>query len=115
MTAPGRKLDPSPARRYPRFAVDLRIKVRAYRNGQFSTCWGRSIELGCDGMGATLTGNLEVGEIVSLEIPLPLSPQPVKIRAAIRFRQGQRYGLEFLLINDAQRQAVDRACEMLAK
>jgi hypothetical protein len=115
MTAPGRKLDPSPTRRYPRFAADLRIKVRAYRDGQFSTCWGRSTELGCDGMGATLTGDLEAGEIVSLEIPLPLSPQPIKIRAAIRYRQGQHYGFEFLLINQAQSEAVNRACELLAK
>ena len=47
-----------------------------FQNGEFRSCWGRSTELGQDGIGATLTGELETGEIVSLEIPLPLSPYP---------------------------------------
>jgi c-di-GMP-binding flagellar brake protein YcgR len=114
MTAPGTKLASKSSRKYPRFAIDLRMKVRVFRNGEFSTCWGRSTELGRDGIGATLTGDLEVGEIVSLELPLPLTAHSVKIRAVIRYRQGQRYGFEFLLISEAQRQAVHRACEMLS-
>ncbi|MGA6984160.1 MAG: PilZ domain-containing protein [Candidatus Sulfotelmatobacter sp.] len=119
MPAPAKKLAPaSPTkkqlRRYPRFSIDLRIKVRAFRNAEFITCWGRSTELGEDGIGATLTGDLEAGEIVSLEIPLPLSTYPLKIRAVIRYRHGQRYGFEFLIINDPQRQALKRVCEMLS-
>jgi hypothetical protein len=51
---------------------------------------------------------------VSLEIPLPLSTYPLKIRAVIRYRHGQRYGFEFLIINDPQRQALKRVCEMLS-
>ena len=57
---------------------------------------------------------LQKGEIVSLEIPLPLSPYPLKVRAIVRYRDGLRYGFEFLTLTDAQREAIRRVCEMLA-
>jgi PilZ domain len=122
MASPGRKLEskktPAPTgarqRRYPRFAIDARIKVRMFQAGEFRSCWGRSTELGKDGIGATLTGELETGEIVSLEIPLPLSPYPLKIRAIVRYRQGLRYGFEFLTLSEAQRDMLCRVCDMLA-
>jgi hypothetical protein len=122
MPAPGKKLDSNKpaaptgahARRFPRFTVDVRMQVRMFQDGEFRSCWGRSIELGQDGIGATLTGELETGEIVSLEIPLPLSPYPLKVRAIVRYRQGLRYGFEFLTLNDNQRQIIRRVCEMLA-
>jgi hypothetical protein len=119
MSAPGKKLVPSKPtgphqRRYPRFAIDARLQVRMFQAGEFRTCWGRSTELGQDGIGATLTGELEQGEIVSLEIPLPLSPYPLKVRAIVRYRQGLRYGFEFLTLGDSQRDTIRRVCEMLA-
>lgn len=119
MAAPGKKLaskPPAPAhlRRYPRFAIDARLQVRMFQDGEFRSCWGRSTELGQDGIGATLTGDLETGEIVSLDIPLPLSPYPLKVRAIVRYRQGLRYGFEFLTLSDVQRDTIRRVCEMLA-
>jgi PilZ domain len=121
MTAPGKKRSPDVTRptsahmrRYPRFAIDVRLQVRMFQNGEFQSCWGRSTELGQDGIGATLTGELESGEIVSLEIPLPLSPYPVKVRAIVRYRQGLRYGFEFLTLSESQRDTIRRVCEMLA-
>ena len=101
-------------RRYPRFAVDARMQVRMFKDGEFRSCWGRSTELGQDGIGATLTGDLEPGEIVSLQIPLPLNGFILKVRAIVRYRQGLRYGFEFLTLNDMQRQIIRRVCEMLA-
>jgi hypothetical protein len=120
MASPGRKLartappNPTRLRRFPRFAIDVRIQVRMFQAGEFRSCWGRSTELGQDGIGATLTGELESGEIVSLEIPLPLSPYPLKVRAIVRYRQGLRYGLEFLTLEETQRTMLHRVCEMLA-
>jgi hypothetical protein len=101
-------------RRYPRYALDVRLQVRMFQDGDFQSCWGRSTEMGQDGIGATLTGNLETGEIVTLEIPLPLTPYPIKVRAIVRYRQGLRYGFEFLTLNEAQRGTVRRVCEYLA-
>jgi PilZ domain len=119
MAAPGKKLASNKlastyARRFPRFAIDARMQVRMFQAGEFRGCWGRSTELGQDGIGATLTGDLETGEIVSLEIPLPLSPYPLKVRAIVRYRQGLRYGFEFLTLNATQREMIRRVCEVLA-
>ena len=101
-------------RRSPRFAIDVRLQVKMFQAGEFRSCWGRSTELGQDGIGATLTGSLEPGEIVTLEIPLPLTPYPIKVRAIVRYRQGLRYGFEFLTLNDGQRDTVQRVCQYLA-
>jgi hypothetical protein len=101
-------------RRFPRFAIDLRLQVRMFQDGEFHTCWGRSTELGQDGIGATLTGSLEKGEIVTLDIPLPLAPYPIKVRAIVRYCQGLRYGFEFLTLNESQRDTLRRVCEYLA-
>jgi hypothetical protein len=111
-TAPAGK--PVYTRRFPRFTIDVRLQVKMFQSGEFRTCWGRSTEMGQDGIGATLTGSLEQGEIVTLEIPLPLSPYPIKVRAIVRYRQGLRYGFEFLTLNDHQRDTILRVCEYLA-
>lgn len=102
------------ARRFPRFVLDVRLQVRMFQNGEFQSCWGRSTEIGQDGIGATLTGSLSTGEIVTLEIPLPLTPYPIKVRAIVRFCQGLRYGFEFLTMNESQRDTVRRVCDYLA-
>ena len=101
-------------RRFPRFSIDVRLQVKMFQAGEFRTCWGRSTEMGQDGIGATLTGSLEPGEIVTLDIPLPLTPYPIKVRAIVRYRQGLRYGFEFLTLNDSQRETIRRVCEYLA-
>jgi hypothetical protein len=101
-------------RRYPRYAIDVRLQVKMFQDGEFRSCWGRSTELGQDGIGATLTGTLETGEIVTLEFPLPLTPYPIKVRAIVRYCQGLRYGFEFLTLNESQRDTVHRVCEYLA-
>jgi hypothetical protein len=101
-------------RRFPRFTIDVRLQVKMFQAGEFRTCWGRSTEMGQDGIGATLTGSLEPGEIVTLDIPLPLTPYPIKVRAIVRYRQGLRYGFEFLTLNDGQRDTILRVCEYLA-
>src|SRR5256885_7610415 len=110
--APGGKF--TFTRRFPRFPIDVRLQVKMFQDGEFRTCWGRSTEMGQDGIGATLTGSLENGEIVTLEVPLPLTPYPIRVRAIVRYRQGLRYGFEFLTLNDNQRDTIRRVCEYLA-
>jgi PilZ domain len=101
------------SRRYPRLAIDVRIKVKMFQSGEFRSCWGRSTGLGRDGIGATLTADLEVGEIVTLELPLPLSTRPLKIRAIVRYGHGLHYGFEFLTLTEMQRETLGRVCEIL--
>jgi hypothetical protein len=101
------------SRRFPRFAFDTRLQVKMFQDGEFRSCWGRSVEIGQDGIGATLTGKLAAGEIVTLDIPLPLTPYPIKVRAIVRYSDGLRYGFEFLTLDASQRDTMRRVCEYL--
>jgi hypothetical protein len=103
------------ARRFPRYPFDSKIKAHVFRDGETIDLWGRSTELGFDGIGGTLTGELEPGEVVTLEVPLPLHPYPLKLRGIVRYRQGLRHGFEFLAISQTDRDALARVCEMLER
>jgi hypothetical protein len=105
---------PHTTRRYPRYPLDIRVTVSAFRSSGNISLWGRSHELGEDGIGGTLTGELEPGEVVSMEIALPLSSNPMKLRAIVRYRSGLRHGFEFLALNAEQHETLRRVCEMLA-
>lgn len=108
---PGPKSDSRSSRRFPRHPVDVRVSVHTFRSGENISLWGRSSELGEDGIGATLTGELEPGEVVFMELQLPMAPFPIKFRALVRYRDGLRHGFEFLALSPAQRDEVRRVCE----
>src|ERR1700684_2227026 len=107
MGTSGRKLaSTKPARtagayvwRFTGFGIAPSMRGRMFQAGEFCNSGGRATQLGEDGIGATLTGELETGEIVSLDIPLPLGPYPLRVRAIVRYRQGLRYGFEFLTLS----------------
>jgi hypothetical protein len=77
--------------------------------------WGRSNELGQDGVSATLTGELQPGEVVTLEFTLPATVVSTKVRAIVRYRSGFRHGFEFLTLSEGQQEALRRALEMAEK
>jgi PilZ domain len=101
-------------RRFPRYPADIRISIQLFRPTGTVSLWGRSTELGEDGIGCTLTGEVEPGEVVSMELQLPTAIYPIKLRALARYRSGLRHGFEFLALNIEQKDALQRACEMLA-
>jgi hypothetical protein len=102
------------ARRFPRYPVDIRISIQVFRPSGTVSLWGRSSELGEDGIGGTLTGEVEPGEVVSMELSLPTATYPMKFRALVRYRMGLRHGFEFLALSSQQKDALHRVCEMLA-
>lgn len=107
------RTDPKKLRRYERYPVDIRVTVRVFRPGAPVELWGKSIELGLDGIGVTLTGELEIGEVATLELTLPSSGTPLKLRALVRYRDGLRHGFEFLARDGAQHELILKTCELL--
>ena len=101
-------------RRFPRYRFDVRMQVAVFREGVTIELWGRTNEVGLDGIGATLTGELKPGEVVSLEFPIPLAPLVMKVRAIVRYSEGLRCGFEFLIVTGEQKETMRRLCEMLA-
>lgn len=101
-------------RRFSRYRFDVRIQVSIFREGQSITLWGRTSELGQDGIGATLSGELKTGEVVSLEFPIPFAPHLMKLRAVVRYSDGLRCGFEFLVVTNEQKLAMRQVCVALA-
>jgi hypothetical protein len=101
-------------RRFSRYRFDVRIQVSVFRDGETTTYWGRTSELGQDGIGATLSGEVKTGEVVSLEFPIPPAPYLMKLRAIARYNDGLRCGFEFLVLTKEQRLAVRQVCVALA-
>ena len=64
------EFDSRTSRRFPRYPLDVHLSVNVFRSGENVSFWGRTSELGEDGLGATLTGELECGEVVSMELAL---------------------------------------------
>jgi hypothetical protein len=101
-------------RRFSRSRFDARIELSVFRDGVTTNFWGRTSELSLDGIGATLSGALQVGEVVSLEFPIPLPPHVIKVRAVVRYSDGLRCGLQFLVVTDEQRLLLREVCVVLA-
>jgi len=106
--------DPSKQRRFPRFPLDVRVLAKVFRADAPIELWGRSIEFGQDGIGVTLTGELEPGEVATLEVALPTNAAPLKLRGLVRYRDGLRHGFEFLARDELQRDVIRRTCELLS-
>ncbi len=100
-------------RQFSRHHLDASIKASVFREGHISTCWGRTAELGQDGIGATLSGELQVGEVVSLEFSLPRPTRLMKLRAVVRYREGLRCGFEFLILTEKQKLILREVCSAL--
>ena len=90
-------------RAHSRYLLDQRLIVRAKE-----TLHGRSKDIAEGGLGATIPGNIEVGETVELELHLPNSAEPLKLQAEVRYRHGFQYGFMFLNATSQQREAIRR-------
>ena len=101
-------------RRFSRSRFDVRIRVSVFREGVTTNFWGRTSELSLDGIGATLSGELQVGEVVSLEFPIPLPPHVMKLRAVVRYSEGLSCGFEFLVMTGEQKLMLHQVCVVLA-
>jgi len=101
-------------RRFSRHRFDVRIQVSVFREGLTTTYWGRTSVLGQDGLGATLSGALHSGEVVSLEFPIPLPPHVMKLRAVVRHSEGLSCGFEFLVMTGEQKLMLHQVCVVVS-
>jgi hypothetical protein len=73
---------------HPRFLLDLRLVVKTKE-----TQHGRTKDIAEGGLGATIPGEIALGEIVELELQLSGTAEPLKLKAEVRYRRGFQYGL----------------------
>lgn len=95
-------------REHPRFLIDIRLVVRSEK-----VLHGRTKNLGEGGLGATIAGDLQLGEIVRLEFQLPEVPDPMAIHAEVRYRKGFQFGFKFINPTQEQCESIRRATRAL--
>jgi hypothetical protein len=111
-------------RRNPAFANDAALCVMSSthespfnshdREGE-AAIWGRCSDLSEEGLGATIVGSLNLGEMLPIQLPLHPHEPPVSLQAAVRYQNGFHYGFELLTMNDATREALRSTCAGLAQ
>jgi hypothetical protein len=90
-------------RAHSRYLLDLRIIVRTKE-----TLIGRTKDIAEGGLGATIPSSINIGEIVELELQLPDTKEPLKIKAEVRYRQGFQYGFKYMHITAQQKEMIRR-------
>ena len=93
-------------RRFPRVEVNRPVTAILYwESSPPVTIPGRCHSLSEGGLGAVMTQQLRVGEVVNIEVATGL-----RVYAAVRNLSGFRHGFEFVLVRDTQRAALRRLC-----
>lgn len=106
--------DGAEKRKYPRYTIDVSIKIRVKSiGGVTSYSYGRGNNLSQGGMSVHVAHELAVGKVVRLILTLPHAERQIECDAIVRNRDSYRYGLEFVNMPAEDRALVDRACKML--
>ena len=96
-------------RRYPRYRVDLPIRVTVLQESGYHEVRGRCGDIGLGGVGTVLSEEVPKGEVVDVQITLR-GGDMLAVRAIVRFRKGLLHGLEFLTLSPEQRSTVESMC-----
>ena len=90
-------------RAHTRFLLDLRLVVKGKEIQH-----GRTKDIAEGGLGATIPGEIAIGEVVELEFQLPQMTEPLKFKAEVRYRRGFQYGFRFLHPTEQQKEIIRR-------
>jgi len=96
------------ARRHPRFKLE--VDVRVYARG-CPVVRGHTVDISESGISAMLRVEVPVGEVVRLELTLPLGE--VEAHAMVRQRNAFRYGFQFVEASSSK-DIIGRTCRQLA-
>jgi len=80
-------------RRWPRYPVDLPVRILPCSRLPATAVTGRGTELSQGGMALYTAVDMEPDDLMEVEF---LSPHPLKFMATVRNRSGHYFGLEFL-------------------
>jgi TonB family protein len=98
-------------RQAPRFHLNAPVDVTVLRSGVPQAVPGRCLNLGDRGVAGVLAGELIPGEIVGVEVRLPLSSDSLRVRARVCYQDKLRCGLEFLNVTPEQRMTISEWAE----
>lgn len=95
-------------RRHPRFKVEVDIRVYPRES---PVVRGHTVDISESGISAMLREEVPLGEVVRLELALPVGE--VEVLAMVRHRTAFRYGFQFVEASSAE-DVIGRTCRQLA-
>ena len=102
-------------RRYPRYRTDLKLTVLVLGSEGHFGVNGWCNQIGEGGLGAIISTEVSIGELVNLEWSMPIEQQPISLRAVVRWRNRLQHGFEFLGISSQQRAMIRDYCKDLTE
>lgn len=95
-------------RRWPRYKVDVPVRVITQGLTKVTIVQGRGSELNNGGMAIFAGTELAIDAQVQVEFTPPYSGQPIRVRCFVRNRNGYRYGVEFITESDDDYESVNQ-------
>ncbi len=83
-------------RRWPRYKLDIPVRILLARPGKTMIVEGRGNELNEGGMAIFAGSEIALDERVAVEFTPPYTGQPIRVRCQVRSRTGYAYGVKFL-------------------
>jgi len=104
----------SPERKWKRFKVDIRVRIRRWEDPDESSSVVRTYEMSEGGMSVYASETLDVGTYILAEWSVPSEQQPLRVRAVVKNRRGFRCGLQFVDLPETDRAVISRYLFSLA-
>ena len=98
-------------RRFPRYRTDLKLTVLMLGPDGHFQINGLCNQIAEGGLRAIISSELSVGEMVNLQLSIPLELQPISLRAIVRWRKRLQHGFEFFGISSQQRALIQDYCK----
>jgi c-di-GMP-binding flagellar brake protein YcgR len=93
----------TPKRKWKRFKVDIRVKLRRWEEPEETALVVRTYEMSEGGMSVYASETLEIGTLMLAEVSLPNTAHTLRLRAVVRNRRGFRCGMQFVELPEAER------------
>ena len=98
-------------RRFPRYRTDMKLTVLVLGPEGHVAVNGLCNQIGEGGLGAIIANVLSIGDIVNLQLSIPLEPEPISLRALVRWHNRLQHGFEFFGISSEQRTMIRDYCK----
>jgi PilZ domain len=102
----------APARRWPRYKLDVPIRAIAATPGKTTIVDGRGRDISEGGMLIFAGMELQITDSIEVEFTPPFA-EPIRVPAIVRNRNGFYYGVEFLRTSADDVEGVTRLGEVL--
>lgn len=96
-------------RQHPRYLFTVPVTVRHWPPQGFRTARGMTIDISEGGMAAIVPDSLNVGEIVEVDLPLPVGL--LNTLATVKYSAENRAGFEFVGLSAQERQQITLAAQ----